>query len=302
MADNATNTLRADRPMTPFWHAWESPAVWRFRGNLAGMVSLLFLGILVSVALIGPFFMPDPNLADVTKRLLPPGGEHWFGTDHLGRDIMARTFEGARISIVVSVVVTAIALSLGMVIGIASGYFRGIVDEFLSRLFDVIISFPSILLGIIVIIAVGPSLNAVIVALAIGYVPLYGRMFRAGTISARKREFVEAVEAAGLPVWRVAAYHILPNIAVPIIVIATGNMGRMALAEAGLSYLGAGVPLPNASWGNMISEGQRFLQTAPWVATIPGVALTLFTVSLSFVGDALRDAFDLRESGDAGKN
>jgi peptide/nickel transport system permease protein len=268
----------------------------RFLRNGMTLISIGFLVVLVLVAVFGPLFLRDPNASDLTMRLVPPGPDALLGTDHLGRDLMARVVEGARVSILVSLVVTAASFVVAGIIGTISGYAGGWVDEALARFFDVLITFPSLLLGVIVVVAIGPSLQAVIIALAIANIPLYARQFRAGTIGIKHREYVQAVVASGMPTHLVLLRHVVPNILAPIIVIAAGSIGRISLAEASLSYLGAGIPLPNASWGNMVAEGQRFIQTAPWVAVVPGVVLTLYTIALSFIGDALRDGFDVRDT------
>jgi peptide/nickel transport system permease protein len=184
---------------------------------------------------------------------------------------------------------------VGVFLGLVSGYRGGLFDDVLTRFFDVLLSFPMILLGIMIVAAFGGSLTTVIVAISISTVPIVGRLTRAGTISVKPREYVQSVVALGIPTYRILLRHVLPNVIVPVLVMATGNMGRLALSEAGLSYLGAGIQPPDASWGNMIAEGQPYLQYAWWVPVIPGTILTLVTLAFSFVGDALRDAFDVRE-------
>lgn len=267
----------------------------RFLRNVPGVVAAAVIVIIVLAALIGPSFAPDPNLADVVHSMSPPSGAHLFGTDDLGRDILARVLAGARVALFVSVVSSALGLAIAMLLGVAAGYFGGMVDELLSRTFDVIVTFPMILLAVLIVVALGPSVNAVAIAIAIVVVPRYGRQFRVLTRSCLQREYVQAVVAQGYSSLRVITRHILPNIILPLGVIAAGNMGRLVVAEASLSYLGAGVRPPNASWGNMISDGQEYLQHAPWIALFPGGALCIMAIAFSFVGDALRDTFDLTE-------
>jgi ABC-type dipeptide/oligopeptide/nickel transport system permease subunit len=190
---------------------------------------------------------------------------------------------------------TAVSLTIGVFLGVVSGYRGGFLDDAITRVFDVLLSFPTLLLGIIVMAAFGGSLFTVIAATSIATVPMVGRLARAGTIGIRPREYIQGVIALGIPTSRILLRHVLPNVIVPVLVLSTGNMGRLALAEAGLSYVGAGIQPPDASWGNMIAEGQPYLQYAWWVPVIPGTVLTLVTLAFSFVGDGLRDAFDVRE-------
>lgn len=275
--------------------AFRSP-LRRFSRNRSAVVGALALMVVGLAALLGPLVAPDPLHVNVALRLQPPGTEgHLLGTDALGRDILARVLDGGRVSLLVAIVSSVVALMPAMLIGVTAGYFRGFVDDALSRIFDVLLTFPTLLLAIIVVAALGPSLGSIIVAVGVAYVPRYGRLFRALTLATREREYIQAANALGYSDLRVAAIHILPNILLPVIVIAAGNMGRVALAEASLSFLGAGVQVPQPSWGNMIAEGQRFLQYYPWVALVPGVILTVVTVSFAFVGDGLRDAYDVKD-------
>lgn len=267
----------------------------RFVHNPPGVAGACVVVAIGLAAAIGPSFAPDPNLADVIHKLAPPSGAHLLGTDDLGRDMLARLLAGARVALIVSIGSTAIGIAFAMVLGVAAGYFGGILDELLSRVFDVIVTFPMILLAVLIVVALGPSLTAVCIAIGFVVIPRYGRQFRVLTKACVQREYVQAVMAQGYSSVRVIARHVLPNIVLPIAVIAAGNMGRLAVAEASLSFLGAGVQPPNASWGNMISDGQQYLQTDPGVALYPGIALCILAIAFSFVGDALRDAFDLTE-------
>jgi len=264
----------------------------RFAQNLPGVVGLAVIVVILIVAIFGPLFTLDPNRVDMTHTLSSDG---IAGTDALGRDLFARVVEGARVALFVSVLATVLGLLMAMVLGVAAGYFGGIVDEILSRVFDVILTFPMILLGVLIVISIGPSLTTVAIAISIAIMPRYGRQFRAQTLSCIQREYVQAVRAQGYSSLRIILRHVLPNVWLPVVVLAAGNMGKVAVSEASLSYLGAGVQAPNASWGNMISEGQAYLQTNPGLVLWPGLVLLALAVSFSFVGDALRDAFDLTE-------
>jgi peptide/nickel transport system permease protein len=266
------------------------------------MVSLFWIAFVIVAVIVGPWFAKDPNVADVVNKLHPPDAEFLAGTDQLGRDMLARLFAGGRVSMLVAFAATSIALVIGVFLGLVSGYRGGFLDDVVTRVFDVLLSFPTLLLGVIIVAAFGGSLTTVIVVISIATVPLVARLARAGTMSVKPLEYVQGVVALGIPTRRILFRHILPNVIVPVLVMATGNMGRVALSEAGLSYLGAGIQPPDASWGNMIAEGQPYLQYAWWVPVIPGTVLTLVTLAFSFIGDALRDAFDVRETvgqGDA---
>jgi len=267
----------------------------RFLRSVPGVVAACVIVCIGLAAIIGPWFAQDPNFANVTQSFASPSAAHLLGTDDLGRDLLARVLIGARVALIVSLAATAIGMTIAMVFGVIAGYFGGILDELLSRAFDVIVTFPMILLAVLIVVALGPSITAVSIAIGIVVVPRYGRQFRVLTKSCVQREYVQAVIAQGYSPLRVIVRHVLPNILLPVAVIAAGNMGRLAVAEASLSYLGAGVRPPNASWGNMIADGQEYLQTAPGIALYPGIALCVLAISFSFVGDALRDAFDLSE-------
>jgi peptide/nickel transport system permease protein len=275
---------------------WRSDSARRFLHNKAGMISAAWIVIFVLAVIIGPYFTLDPNHADPPALLQSPEAQHWFGTDDLGRDIFARVLIGGRASLTVALAATVIPLVVGLVIGTATGYRGGWFDELLSRFFDVLLTFPTLMFGLVLGVSLGPSEKSVIIALSIAQIPVYGRLFRAGALSARSSEYVQGVIALGFTPVRIVVRHVVPNIIVPVLIIATSHIGNMAIAEASLSFLGAGIQPPTASLGNMISEGQPFLQLAPWLPLIPGVTLTLLALAFSFVGDALRDAFDVRET------
>jgi peptide/nickel transport system permease protein len=270
-----------------------SGAVRRFLGNVPAVVGSVLILVIVVVAVVGPFFTQDPNEVDVTQAF--SGNGHLLGTDSLGRDTLARIVAGARVALTVSFCATLLGLLIAMFLGVAAGYVGGYFDEVLSRVFDIIATFPTILLAVLIVVALGPSIPAVIVAIGVAITPRYGRQFRVLTRSCVQREYVQAVMAQGYSAPRVVVRHVLPNILLPVGVIAGGNVGRLAVAEASLSFLGAGVQPPDASWGNMISEGAPYLQVYPGLALYPGLVLCVLAISFSFVGDALRDAFDLTE-------
>ncbi|MCU1439289.1 MAG: peptide transporter permease [Rhodoglobus sp.] len=264
----------------------------RFAKNIPGVIGLAVIIVFLLVAMFGPLFTLDPNRTNLLDALTDSG---IAGTDPLGRDVFARVVEGARVALFVSFVATALGMLMAMVLGITAGYFGGMVDEILSRIFDVILTFPMILLGVLIVMAIGPSILTVSIAIAIAIMPRLGRQFRAQTLSCVQREYVQAVRAQGYSSIRIILRHVLPNVWLPVTVLAAGNMGKVAVSEASLSYLGAGVEAPNASWGNMISEGQAYLQVDAGIVLWPGFALLFLAIAFSFVGDALRDAYDLTE-------
>ncbi|PJR13425.1 ABC transporter permease [Sinorhizobium meliloti] len=291
----AMGTVGTEKRGSGLRRFWASDPRRRFTRNTLGMISLCWLLLVIVAVIIGPWFVRDPNVSDVLNRIKAPSAEFLAGTDQLGRDIFARILAGGRVSMMVALSATVLSVIFGVFLGVVSGYRGGLFDDITTRIFDVLLSFPTLLLGIMVIAAFGSSLMTVVIAISIATVPMVARLARAGAISVKPREYIQGVIALGIPTHRILLRHVLPNIIVPVLVLSTGNMGRLALAESGLSYVGAGIQPPEASWGNMIAEGQAYLQYAWWIPVIPGTVLTLVTLAFSFVGDALRDAFDVRE-------
>jgi ABC-type dipeptide/oligopeptide/nickel transport system permease subunit len=254
-----------------------------------------WLIVVVLAVLIGPYFTQNPNQIDVATRLAGPSLSHLFGTDELGRDILARTLEGGRVTLTVAILATVIPFIIGLVLGSVAGYRSGVIDEALTRLFDIIITFPALIFGIILAVAVGPSEKSEIIALSVTQIALYARLFRAGVISAKPTEYVQGAISLGFRRTRVIVRHILPNITMPVVVVAASHIGILAIAEASLSFLGAGIQPPGASLGNLISDGQQYLQSAPWMVLFPALFLTLIAAAFSFIADAMRDAFDVQQ-------
>jgi peptide/nickel transport system permease protein len=269
----------------------------RFLSSKPAVVSAVILILLLLAVIIGPFFTADPNVSNILDKLQGHSSAHIFGTDDFGRDIFGRALLGGRISFIVAFAATAVAVIGGGVLGIVAGYWRGPADDVISRIFDILLAFPMLLLAIIILAALGPSLTAEIIAIGVSDFPRYGRLVRALTLEAKEREYVRSAVVLGYSKKRILSRHIIPNIYSGVLVVATGNMGKVALAEAALSFLGIGIQRPQPSWGNMISEGQAFLQIAPAIALVPGIAVTVMAICFAFVGDGLRDAFDIREAG-----
>ena len=263
--------------------------LFRRRLVLAGAVVLATIALL---AVLAPWLTPyDPMALKVLDRLQSPRAAHWFGTDELGRDVFSRVIFGARYSLLIGALVVLSSMVCGVLLGLAAGFFRRL-DGPIMRLVDAMMSFPDILLAIALVAVLGASMTNVIVALAIVYTPRVARIVRASTLVVRELLFIEAARALGVATWRILFIHILHNIASPILVQATFIFAYAVLAEAGLSFLGVGVPPALPTWGSMISSGQQFAHQAIWLVVFPGIAIILSALSLQMVGDGFRDLLD----------
>ena len=252
----------------------------------------------ILAALAGPVVMPfNPSDQELALRLEGPSARHWFGLDELGRDILARVLVGARISLLVGLVVVGVSSTIGTLLGSIAGYFGGIVDEILSRLMDILLAFPGLLLAIAMVAVLGPSLTNVIIALSlIGWVG-YARLVRGQVLRARELEFVQAARALGASIPRILGQHIIPTALPAVTVQATLGMGGAILAEAALSFLGLGVQPPTPSWGTMLSYGRTHMLEAPHLTIFPGMAIAVLVLGFNFLGDGLRDALDPQAQG-----
>jgi peptide/nickel transport system permease protein len=250
------------------------------------------LALVALVALFAPWLAPyDPMALKVLDRLQSPRAAHWFGTDELGRDVFSRVIFGARYSLLIGALVVVVSMVCGVLLGLVAGFFRRL-DGPVMRLVDAMMSFPDILLAIALVAVLGASMTNVILALAIVYTPRVARVVRASTLVVRELLFIEAARALGISTWRILFIHVLQNIASPILVQATFIFAYAVLAEAGLSFLGVGVPPVLPTWGSMISSGQQFAHQAIWLVVFPGVAIILSALSLQMVGDGFRDLLD----------
>jgi peptide/nickel transport system permease protein len=251
------------------------------------------LGLIALLALAAPLFAGDAVTMQPALRLRPPSEANWLGTDHLGRDVFARTVHGARVSLFVGISVAAMSISCGLFVGLMSGYFRK-VDAVVMRLMDGLMAIPAILLAIALVALTRASVATVIVAITIPEIPRVVRLVRAVVLSVREAPYVEAAVAGGTPVWKIIARHILPNTIAPLIVQATYICASAILIEAALSFLGAGTPPEIPTWGNMIAQSRLFLSRAPWTIFAPGIALALVVLAVNLLGDGLRDRLDPR--------
>jgi peptide/nickel transport system permease protein len=255
-----------------------------------GMIVLLFV-----VAAFAPQIAPsNPNRVDPTLRLRPPSQAHPFGTDTAGRDMLSRVIYGTRVAVSVGLSAVALGLAIGGIVGMVSGYLGGWVDTVIMRVVEAFIAIPNLALIMILGIILGQSPGTIVVAIGVTFTPGFLRMFRGQTLVWREREFIVAARTVGVPGWRIAVFHLLPNIVAPIIVQASLAVGAAILAESSLSFLGLGIKPPTPTWGTMVRQGYAYLQVHPWFALIPGACVFLTVLAFNFLGDAIRDALDPR--------
>jgi peptide/nickel transport system permease protein len=263
------------------------------RRNPTIVIGATLLGFMALLALLAPWIGGDPLAITPANRLKAPSAEWWFGTDHLGRDVFARTIYGTRTSLVVGLSVSVVAVLLGLVIGLLAGYYRR-VDSAVMRVMDGLMAIPAILLAIALVALTKAGIGIVIVAIVIPEVPRVVRLVRAVVLSAREQPYVEAAVAAASPGLKILVRHILPNTVAPLIVQATYICASAILVESALSFLGAGVPPEIPTWGNMIASSRLYLPIAPWTVLVPGISLALVVLAINLVGDGLRDRLDPR--------
>jgi peptide/nickel transport system permease protein len=263
----------------------------RHRLFMTGLVLFLIIAI---TAILAPWITDvDPNRLSMRNKFKPPSEGWVFGTDSFGRSLWSRVVWGAQLSMLIGASVVALNAVFGILIGAAAGYFRRI-DNLLMRINDALMAFPAILLAIAVTSVLGPSTFNVILALGIVYIPRTARIVRSSVIVLREMEFVQAAVAAGAGHWRILTRHILPNAMAPVIVQLSFLFAFAVLSEATLSFLGVGAVPPTPTWGNIMAEGRDFMREAPWIITIPGIALMITVMGLNFLGDGLRDVLDPR--------
>jgi peptide/nickel transport system permease protein len=261
-----------------------------------GAIGALIMALFVFAAAFAPLItVYDPLTTDAAVSLARPGAAHWLGCDFMGRDVYSRIVYGARISLAVGIGSTLLGSALGILIGLPSGYLGGWVDLLAQRLVDILQALPLLVLALVMAAALGPSLENVIIAIAIPLIPYVARVVRSNTLVLRELPFVEAAKAVGMSELRIAIRHVLPNTMAPLIVLATAQLGSAILVEASLSFLGLGIPEPYPSWGRMLSESAaEYVRTAPWLVVFPGVAISLVVFGTNLLGDALRDLLDPR--------
>ncbi|AXF55656.1 nickel transporter permease [Salicibibacter kimchii] len=265
-------------------------------GIILIIFALIALSTLLSQLRILPFDLMthNPNSTDVLNDFQQPSSEHWFGTDHNGRDIYSRIIYGTHLTLYVGVLSVAVGAVFGIVLGLLAGYYGRIIDSIIMRVSDVLLAFPGILLALAIVSALGPSLNNVIIALAIYNIPVFARITRGSVLEVKSVEYVEAVRALGARDGKIMFQHILPNVSSPIIVQASLQVATSILSAAGLSFLGLGVQPPTPEWGAMLNSGRSYMWDNPHLTLFPGIALVLVVLGFNMLGDGLRDALDPR--------
>ncbi len=289
--------LGSGKGRTLWGDAWR-----RLRRNKLAMAGLIWVIIMVMVALTADLWVPqrygDPELIDSeligSRMLVKPSAEHPFGTDRLGRDILARIVYGSRISLAVGVIAVGIEVVIGLILGAIAAYYGGLWDSLIMRIADVFLAFPYILFAIALIAVLGRGFMNVFIAIGILGWPSIARVFRSSILSVKENEYVDAARALGASDARIMLRHIMPNAIAPIIVYGTMSIGGAILTEAALSFLGMGVQPPTPSWGLMLSEARSYLFTAPWLMIYPGAAILTTVLAFVLLGDGLRDALDVK--------
>ena len=260
-----------------------------------GAIGLMLVALIGLLALLAAQIAPFDPLEISGPSLLAPGGEHWFGTDELGRDVFSRVLFGARVSVVVGFCAIVIGCGVGSCLGVFSAYEGGHVDILLQRLIDAMMAFPSLVLALSVVAALGANEQNVILAIGWALIPGQTRVARSATLAIKNEVYIESARAIGAGNFYIMRRQLLPNIVAPLTVVATAAFGGAIVAEAGLSFVGLGIPLPDPSWGNMMSGPARtYIARAPWMAFFPGLFLSLLVFGINMLGDALRDVFDPR--------
>jgi peptide/nickel transport system permease protein len=266
--------------------------------NRAAQAGVAIFLVTLACAIFAPIIAPyDPIIQDTSVRLQGPSAQHWMGTDDFGRDLFSRVIYGARTSVVTGVVATGTGLLIGTFLGLAGGFYGGRVDRAVSALSDIMLSFPYILLAILIVAIIGPGLVNVMLAVGISRVPIFTRLVRSAVLGVKTNEYVVAATSVGASNVRIIAKHVFPNIAAALIVQASSTMAEAIVTASALNFLGLGVQPPTPDWGAMVSEGRRFIFDRAYIPLFPGLAITALVLSLNLIGDWLRDVLDPRLRG-----
>ena len=273
-----------------------APSAWQRATRSGGLAIGLVLALaMVAMAIAAPWLAPfDPNAQDVLLKLEPPSAAHLFGTDDFGRDVLSRVIYGARVSLFVGAIATLAGVLAGTIVGVVSGYFGGLVDRVITALTDVLLSFPQLIMGLILVAVLGASLTNLILAIAITAVPAFVRVARASTLAMKERDFVDACRSLGFGDVRIMFMHVLPNILDEVVVMGSLWFAAAIRTESTLAFIGLGVPPPTATWGGIIRDGFDNLLDAPWLSIFPSIAILVIMIALNLIGDGLRDATDPR--------
>lgn len=278
-----------------------SATVWRrFRRSRVALAALVYVLIVSAIAVFAPLIASEtsrivpfgPNEINLTDRLQPPDRAHRLGTDDLGRDVLARIIHGARISLSVGLAATAIALIVGSLLGAVAGYYGGTADWIVSRVIEVVLCFPFLLLVLAIVALFGPSFLTIMIALGLTSWTTEARFIRGEFLRIREMDFAQAARASGARDWRIIFRHLLPNALAPVLVSASFGVASAILIESALSFLGIGVPPPTASWGNILYSAERYIDYAWWLALFPGVAIFVTVAAFNIIGDRVGDALD----------
>ena len=274
----------------------ELALVWRqLRRNYGAVAGGVVVILLVAIALTAPFISPhDPTEVNLLYAMAPPSLENPLGTDTFGRDMLSRVIYGSRISLQVGLITLAIAASVGLFLGVLAGYRGGWADSLISRVVDVTLAFPDILLALVIVAALGPGLQNAMIAIGISSIPSYVRLVRGSTLSIREMDYILGARAIGCYDGHIMLRYILPNVLPPVIVLGTLGVAGAILSAAALSFIGLGAQPPTPEWGAMLSDGRNYMRDAWWLTVIPGVAIMVTVLSLNLLGDGLRDALDPR--------
>ena len=270
-----------------------------FNTNKTSWIGLMVFLLVVALAIAAPWIAPfDPNDQNIMEKLRPPSAAHWLGTDSFGRDTLSRILYGARISLVIGIASTLLAMVIGSAIGMFAGWYGGRADTVTMQAMDVLLAFPSLILGLILVAMLGPSTTNIIIAIALTSIPPFARIARAPTIAIKEREFVMAGRALGYSDSRIVTVHILPNILPEILVMASLWLANAIRTEASLAFVGLGVKPPTATWGGMIREGFENILDSYTLALAPSIAILVVIFALNLLGDGLRDAIDPKLKGE----
>lgn len=265
----------------------------RLRADRLGFIGLILVLIVVFCGVFGPYITPfDPLKINVPEKFQPPSLHHLFGTDNLGRDIFSRVIAGSRIALSVGISTIGISLVLGLIFGLAAGYGPRWLDNILLLLFDSIYSFPTVILGLTVVTLLGASIATLMLVVIVIQTPAYARLTRTATLSIKTSEYVQAIESLGASKFRIISVHLLPNVVGTLLIVASMDIPSVVALEAGLTYLGMGIPPPAPSWGRILQEGFGLIRVAPWIVIAGGIPLIITTLGFTFLGESLRDNLD----------
>ncbi|MCY6369774.1 nickel transporter permease [Clostridium ganghwense] len=285
-----TEELKEEKSFSQWREMWDM-----LKQNKTAIFGMIIIVILIIIAILGRYIMPyDPNVGELSQSLQTPSKLHWFGTDEQGRDILSRIIDGTKISLRVGITAVAFALTIGTVLGSVAGYYGGKIDMLIMRFMDVILAFPSLLLAIAFMSALGRGIDKAIIAISIVTIPEYARIVRSSILAVKESEYIQAARVIGNSDSAIIFKHILPNVISPIVVRATLGVSSAILDTAALGFLGLGVQPPAAEWGSMLGSGRGYFFNAPHIVVFPGIAITITVLAFNLFGDGLRDALDPR--------